>query len=295
MWFYITQLHGMGHSQLGLLWSIVIITQEDQDVVAYFGEDHRVWHGCPLRTMRRLIMLSPQLTGHGQRGCTPCPGFLLLSRNIDVCSLGVLKCSLILCFWTNTVSLHCMISNSSFNPNSLHYTQRLGSPVRNLGQLLTQQCHFQAIRVWETCSLTFLLISPWPRLSLLSLFIPLVIINSSNPIKVKRRNTWYLSFQTAFIYKLIFHTKLHMDLEKTEKLWWNYETFKKLYPLWIPKHAPKGTENDNYDVFLNGSLTAGRIGWMTYWMDMHAMLASLGVSNKWRQSVGLKQEEFMIS
>lgn len=86
-----------------------------------------------------------------------------------------------------------------------------------------------------------------------------------------------------------------MDLEKTEKIWWNYETLKKPYPLWTPKHAPKGTENDNYDVFLNGSLTAGRIGWMTYWVDMDAMLASLGVSNKWPQSAGLKQEKFMIS
>lgn len=109
--------------------------------------ESQVWHGCSLRTMLLLIMLSPQLTGHGQQGCTLCPGFLLLSRNIDVCSLGVLKCSLILCFWTNTVSLPCMISNSSFNPNSLHYTQRLGSRVRTLGQLLTHQCHFQAIRM----------------------------------------------------------------------------------------------------------------------------------------------------
>ena len=188
--------------------------------------------------------------------------------------------------------LYCMISNSSFNPNLLCYSQRLASSIRTLWQFLTHQCHFQAMCVWWTCSLTFFLFSTWRLHSLISFFIPLVIMNSSNPIKIKRRKSWYLSFQTTFIFRMTFHTQASYGSWK--KLRKHDETLKKPYPLLIPKYAPKGTEN-NYDVFLNVSLTVGRIGWMTYWMDMDAMLASLGSSNKWPQSVVLKQEKIRIS
>ena len=68
--------------------SFMITSQEDQDVVAYLGESHGVCHGCSLRTMMLLIMLSPSSLVMAIRGVHLCPGFLLLSRHTYICSLS---------------------------------------------------------------------------------------------------------------------------------------------------------------------------------------------------------------
>ena len=56
-------------------------------MVAYLGENHSVCRGCSLRTMVLLIMLSPSSLVMAVRVVHLCPGFLLLSRTIYICSL----------------------------------------------------------------------------------------------------------------------------------------------------------------------------------------------------------------
>lgn len=121
----------MGPTQLNLqnerhLWSCTITTQENQDVVAYLEESRaRVsW-----RAQRgRCCCLPGCLPAHwswpsGLYICLHGP-YASVETSTCVHNLGMLKCCLTSCFWTNTMSLHYMISNSSFKPNSLCYRVR---------------------------------------------------------------------------------------------------------------------------------------------------------------------------
>ena len=121
----------MGPTQLNLLnerhlWSCMITTQENQDVLAYFEESYtRVsWHAH----RGRYCCLAGCLLAHWSwpSGLCICLHGPYSSVETSTCvhNLGMLKCCLTSCFWINTMSLHYMISNSSFKPNSVCYRVR---------------------------------------------------------------------------------------------------------------------------------------------------------------------------